>query len=223
MSIPTEFSDEGPLQINSARMTHLLSLNLPIQNKTIIEFGSGVGYLTQYLLKISDPTLILSVEARQTNVDIHKILYPNNNVIQFDLEDNDWTFLKKYDFGFCYGLLYHLKNPLEFIKKTGNIIKEFIIIETVVSDIYISEDQVINKINHKDYIVNEDKTLANNAYSGIGSRFTSSTIIESLKNTYSYVYSLKYMPNHNDFQSGLRNIFVGSYINLSDNNNLVQI
>ena len=49
---PTDVFDEPmAISINNARLRHLASLNLDLENKTVIDIGSGVGHLAQFFVK----------------------------------------------------------------------------------------------------------------------------------------------------------------------------
>ena len=196
-------------------MNHFRDLNLDIVNKTILEFGSGVGHLTSKLLKLTSSELILSIEARESNILYHKKRFPETNILCFDLESDDWTTIPKSDIGIAFGILYHLKNPFDFIKNASKKVNDFLIIETAVCDDYINKQQVLEE-THSGYIVKEDVNLCIDSYNGMGCRMYSNSIILELKLYFPYVYSV-IPPDNEEFTSKRRQIFMGSYIDQHNN------
>lgn len=183
----TFFSSDYQLH-NIARLKHLDSLGLDLYNKTVIEFGAGIGDHTYfYLLKNCE---VLSTDARPELVKYIEKRFGNKTmVLNIETEINKILDLPKFDVIHCYGLLYHISNPEEFIrslKGKGSLL----IIETCVS----SDSKPAGN-----YIISEDKRDPTQAYSGKGSRPTREWIFDILKEIYPFVYLPKTQPNHTEF------------------------
>src|SRR4051812_32223762 len=101
-------------QQNVAKLRHLENLGLDLQRKKVIEFGAGIGdYTLYYLIKSCD---ILPTEGRaelcnylSSRFDIPCMLLN----IEKDIEKIKT--LPHADVIHCYGLLYHISNPEEFL------------------------------------------------------------------------------------------------------------
>jgi len=211
MNVDASFYQMPHLQINTARLDHLNKLQLPIEKKSVLEIGSGPGLLTPFFTEKGCQTL--SLEGRKENIDAFKINNPKSDVMLFDCESSDWSSIKEADICFCYGLLYHLSTPSEFVRNVSSKVKEFIIIETAISN-GISD----NGIN----IIDESKGDYAQALNGFGCRPTRKFIWDTLKSIYPYVYMPVFQPEHEDFPKYYSNggtqrmIVIGSNIPLNN-------
>src|SRR2546430_12858064 len=104
------FLEPDALAMNEARMNHLASLDLPIDGKSVLEVGGGIGLLTGFFEQRG--CTVLSTDARSDNVAEMKRRWPARHVATLDLERPDAiaTF-GSFDVAFCYGTLYHLATP----------------------------------------------------------------------------------------------------------------
>lgn len=211
MSVEGSFYQAACININAARLNHLNKLQLAIEKKSVLEVGSGPGLLTPFFTEKGCKTL--SLEGRKENVESFKINNPNSEVIVFDCESSDWSSIKQADVCFCYGLLYHLSKPTEFLENVSTKVKEFIIIETAISN--FTSDNSIN-------IVDESKGDYAQALNGLGCRPTRKYLWSTLKSIYPYVYMPLVQPNHADFPKSYTNggtqrmIVIGSNIPLNN-------
>jgi hypothetical protein len=211
MSVEISFYQSPCIKINNARLEHLNKLQLPLEKKSVLEVGSGPGLLTYFFTEKRCKTL--SLEGRKENTDAFKINNPNSEVIVFDCESSDWSSIKEVDICFCYGLLYHLSMPSEFLRNVSTKVKEFIIIETAISN-GVSD----NGIN----IIDESSGDYAQALNGFGCRPTRKFLWDTLKSLYAYVYMPVFQPEHEDFPkfyNGSRTermIVIGSNIPLNN-------
>jgi 2-polyprenyl-3-methyl-5-hydroxy-6-metoxy-1,4-benzoquinol methylase len=178
---------------NIARLSHLNSLNLDLNCKRVLELGAGIGDRTLfYLYKGCN---ITPIEGRQELCDfITKRFGIAAIKIDFEYECEKLIDYLDYDVVHCYGLLYHLSNPSEFLKnacKTGKIF----LLETCVST-----DDADDPIN----IVNENIVDATQAISGKGCRPTRKWIFDELKKYYPFTYFSITQPKHKEFPLDLR-------------------
>jgi hypothetical protein len=205
---------------NIARLSHLNSLKLELDNKNVLELGAGIGDHTLfYLYRGCDVT---PIEGRQELCDFIKNRFAiDAKKIDFESESQKLTEYKNYDVVHCYGLLYHLSNPAEFLKYACNTGKIFLL-ETCVST-----DDSVDPIN----VVDENTIDATQAISGKGCRPTRKWLFDELKKYYPFVYLSLTQPRHKEFPLDLRRklsedhltrtIFVASGYELN-NSNLVQ-
>ena len=104
------FLEADALAINKARMDHLASLNLPIEGRSVLEVGAGIGLLSGFFEERG--CTVLSTDARPENVAEIKRRNPRRDVAMLDLEQPaQVAALGKFDIAFCYGTLYHLASP----------------------------------------------------------------------------------------------------------------
>ncbi len=200
------FLEPDALAINKARMDHLASLELPIEGKSVLEVGAGIGLLTEFFEDRGCE--VLSTDARADNVAENKKRHPSRRVASLDLErPEDIGKLGKFDIVFCYGTLYHLAEPDAALLALGKI-SDLILLETCLSP----------GVEAANMIVGEEHTM-NQAYSGTGSRPTRAWVMRRLHEYWGHAYISSTQPAHPDFpldwrvptgRENTRAIFVGS-------------
>jgi 2-polyprenyl-3-methyl-5-hydroxy-6-metoxy-1,4-benzoquinol methylase len=125
------FDTDAALELNSARLAHLASLDLPIEGRTVLEVGAGVGRLTDFFLKRG--CSIVVTEARAENVAELRHRLPTVDARVADVEE-DLQHLGRFGVVFCYGLLYHLESPLRALRNMAAVCDDLLLIETMVCD-----------------------------------------------------------------------------------------
>ena len=126
-----DFDTEAAREINRARLAHLGSLGLPLAGRSVLEVGAGVGHLSQFFL--DQGCRLVSTEARRENVDRLQRLHPEREAHCADVEE-DLSGFGAFDVVFCYGLLYHLENPVRALRNMAAVCSDLLLIETVISD-----------------------------------------------------------------------------------------
>lgn len=143
--------------INDARLEHLDSLGLALAQRTVLDVGAGPGHLAQYFVERG--CKIVSTDARPENVAQCKALYPEHDARVLDVERDDPSALGRFDVVFCYGLLYHLEDPLLVLRKLTGVCDDLFLLETMVTDStepvlrlddeYLSKNQALRGIAHR--------------------------------------------------------------------------
>lgn len=203
-------------QHNVARLSHLESLMLDFNKKTVIEFGAGVGdHTIYYLFKNCH---VLPTDARPELVEIIKNRYGIKAQL-FDAE-KDLEKLKEFehfDIIHCYGVLYHLNNPAKFLEAVSSI-GETLLLETCVSPDHLPVDV---------YYIKENKKDLTQAISGNGCCPSRKWVEKELKKYFEFVYYPKTQPDHSEFprdwsnlpDKGLiRAIFIASHVEIFNPN-----
>lgn len=183
-----EFYNQESLEFNLARLEHLHSLDLPVKNKHVIEYGAGVGLLTPFFLKHS--CRVTAIEGRKENIEAFRKNLKDVEVKNFNVEEDNWESIPSADIGFAYGLLYHLSNPKRFIENMARKAKEFVILDTVVSTDG-SDDSVNN--------VTEDSKAIIQSFTGMACRPTRQFVYRVFKENFPYVYIPLTQPKHPEF------------------------
>jgi hypothetical protein len=186
---------------NIVRLSHLNSLDLELNGKRVLELGAGVGDHTLfYLYRGCD---VMPIEGRRELCDfIANRFGIKSERIDFEYESQKLIDHSNYDIVHCYGLLYHLSNPAEFLKyacNTGNLF----LLETCVST-----DDSEDPIN----IVSENIADSTQAISGKGCRPTRKWIFDELRKYYPYVYCSITQPRHDEFPLDLRKRQTGDHL-----------
>lgn len=173
---------------NIARISHLESLNLIENNKKVIEFGAGIGDHTLYYLFKN--LSILPTDGRIELVEFISKRFGIESIVFNPVLDLNTIKSKGYfDIGHCYGFLYHISNPEEFIKLSKDLC-ETLIIETCVSSDHLPDDI---------YLTTENLNNFSQAIDGIGCRPTRNWIFNCLKANFKFVYCPATQPKHYEF------------------------
>lgn len=195
---------------NIVRLKHLDSLGIDFNQKNVLEIGAGIGDHSYYL-QIKGAKLT-STDARAELVEMIKNRFGIETfVLDAEKDIQKIENLPKFDIIYCYGLLYHLGNPAEFIRALKGK-SEMLLMETCVSS------------DHRDaneYIIDENEMDPTQAKSGKGCRPTRNWIANELKKSFEYVYYPLTQPEHDQFpldwngvledrKSLIRAVFIGS-------------
>ena len=117
--------------INRARQAHLASLRLPLENKSVLEVGAGIGLQTSFFEDRG--CSITSTDGRPENVAEMARRYPQRTTRVLELDPpGDITSFGHFDICFCYGTLYHLSRPAEALQALSQV-ADLILLETCVT------------------------------------------------------------------------------------------
>ena len=181
------------MAINRARIEHLESLRLPLAGKRVLDVGCGVGHLAQFF--VSQGCDVTSVDARAENIAALCARYPTLKAKVVDIESERLAGLGTFDIVFCYGLFYHLENPIAALRNIASVCRELLLLETIVTD-------------HRRPLVvmDEESADSNQALRGLGCRPTPSFVILVLSRIgFSYIYAPRERPDHRDFRFQWKN------------------
>lgn len=177
---------------NEARLTHLASLALPLENKTVLEPGAGIGDHTLFYL--ARGCSVTAVEPR------HENLVAFRRHLESAAPHGDWCLLEGdagvagnlgqfFDIVHCYGLLYHLDEPAAIMEKLAARCTGLMVLETCVS---FGADTLLNPTP-------EPSDNPSQAIRGTGCRPTRSWVFTQLQNAFEYVYLTRTQPAHPEF------------------------
>ena len=183
---------------NSRRLEHLASLGLSLIGKSVLELGAGVGDHATFFLD-RDCTLV-SIEPRPENCKIFADMMAmlaaagytrtrRARLITGGVESLDRLVGGTFDIVFCYGLLYHLKNPEAMLATMASRCTDLLLLETCVS---FGREESINSLN-------EPASDPTQAFDGNGCRPTRPWIFNRLQALFPYVYIPRTQPAHDEF------------------------
>jgi SAM-dependent methyltransferase len=179
--------------INSARMEHLGSLGLELAGKAVLDVGCGVGHLAQFFVELGCP--VTSVDARASNVEGLRARYPGLKAHVLNVETEALSTLGRFDVVFCYGLLYHLENPVAGVRNMAAACDDLVLLETLVCD-------------HREpmLILVDEPPVNNQAIGHIGCRPSPSFVVMALNRAgFQYVYAPQTAPDHPEFRFAWKN------------------
>ncbi len=181
------FLSDDYMRHNARRLEHLASLRIPVAGKTVLEVGAGIGDHSPYY--IDRGCAVTITEVRPANLTILNDRYPGHPVLTLDMEAPVTPKGAPFDVVHCYGLLYHLSNPLEALDFLSACCRSMMFLETSVSFGESSEP----------HLVRENQSRATQSWSGTGCRPTRRLVFEKLKQHFAHVYAPATQPNHEEF------------------------
>jgi hypothetical protein len=181
------FHSHHYLRHNARRLEHLASLRIPVRGKTVLEVGAGIGDHSSYY--IDRGCTITITEERSENLRILESRYPDHNVHYLDMDHPQPVSQAPFDVVHCYGLLYHLSQPLRALTYLSECCRRVLILETCVS---FGDQEAI-------HCIAEDPNDPTQAASGTGCRPTRPWIFATLKRLFPHVYVPTTQPNHEEF------------------------
>jgi FkbM family methyltransferase len=180
--------------INDARLRNLEGLGLPLDDKSVLDVGCGPGHLSVFFAERG--CRVVCVDARPDNIERLRFLYPDRKAAVANVQFDSLSNLGVFDIVFCYGLLYHVEDPIGVLRNISACCGELLLLETVISD----SDQPIVQL------VDEPVDISNQAAGGFGCRPSPSFITMALSRMgFPFIYTPREKVAHPDFQFEPRN------------------
>src|SRR5580693_4787838 len=160
---------------------------------TALDAGCGLGFFTQIL---SESRLkAAGFDGRQTNVDEARRRYPDLTFDVGDIEDSSIARLGSFDFVLCFGLLYHLENPLRAIRHLRALTGKVLFLESMC----LPSDEPFALLREEPPF--DDQSLTNLAFYP-----SEGCIVKMLYGCgFSRVYKVSPLPDHDDFRETKEN------------------
>jgi len=188
---PACFDTPEALAINEARLDHLEGLGLNVRGR-LLDVGCGVGQLGSYFAERG--CAVVCVDGRAENIEALRRRHPELEAHVVDVERTPLQGLGRFDAVFCYGLLYHLENPLAALRNCAAVCDDLFLLESVVTD------------HPEPVLVLADETpAANQALDGLGCRPSPAYLVKALHHVgFPWVYAPEQPPAHPDFEFAWR-------------------
>ena len=183
----SEFHADDYVRHNQRRLEHLATLGLPLADRSVIEVGAGIGDHTSFFLDRGCG--VIATDGRSENVELLRRRYPTLRVRRLDLDDPDPDFREAAEVVYCYGTLYHLRDPARALTFLAGCCTALMLVETCVS---FGDDDRVD-------IVDENASLPSQALHGIGSRPTRVWVQRRLAELFPFVYMPTTQPWHPEF------------------------
>jgi FkbM family methyltransferase len=189
------FSTKEYQDINSARIEHLASLNLELENQSVLELGCGPGDITRFLLE--QGCFVTSIDGRPENISETMRRHQSSgrwNGFVYDLEQRIHPDSARYDIVLAYGVLYHLSSPADFIRRIAALQPKLFLLSTCVTP-----ETTALPPNHPAGLLREDQGNGTQALHGTGCRPLRNWLWELLKKEFDNVYACRHQPKHPQF------------------------
>ena len=182
-----EFHSWAYLRHNQRRQEHLASLGLDLAGATVLEVGAGIGDHTSFFLDRGCKVVV--TEGRPENFEILRGRFPEMETHLLDMEAPDLKFPTPFEIVYCYGLLYHLSDPVPAVAYMAAQCGRMLLLETCVS---FADGDAINPVD-------EPREAASQAVSGLGCRPNRRWVFDELKKYFPHVYLPVTQPWHEEF------------------------
>lgn len=120
-------------KLNAAQadvLTELLrEIRATIELRNAVDIGCGPGYFSRLLTSLG--LEVTAVDGRVQNVEEARRRSHAIEFRQFNIEDPRILELGNFDLGFCFGLLYHLENPMLAMRHAFALTRRLLLIEAV--------------------------------------------------------------------------------------------
>ena len=128
-AMPDVFTTPNALAINRARMEHLRSLRVLKKGDRVLDVGCGPGLLARYLMDWGCE--VVGLDARPDNT---RHCPEGMQVVTHDVHEPFPKTLGVFDAVFCYGLIYHLRDPMAGLRHMALVDAPILLLESIVTD-----------------------------------------------------------------------------------------
>lgn len=189
------FGDLYYARHTARRLEHLASLGLDLWSKSVLEIGAGSGELTGFFL--DRRCSVTALEPRPDNVRAFSDAFPNRRfpapamvrLLPYDVDALPQVVSARFDIVFCYGLLYHTRDPGRVLQLLAERCAGLLLLETCVTP---GAEVAINPVA-------ENATVASQAFDGAGCRPTRPWVVSCLRTLFPFVYVPATQPAHEEF------------------------
>jgi SAM-dependent methyltransferase len=195
LSAPRIFDQQHYTLLNRARGDAAARLLHEVKDalhlRTAVDMGCGLGHFSGLLQSLGFE--VTGVDGRRENVE--EAAHRNSNVSfrTANVEDPGVRSLGTFDLTFCFGLLYHLENPLLAIRHLHALTKSLLLAESVICQ---GDEPSMVLV---DEAVSEDQGLEHIAFYP-----TEACLIKMFYRAgFTYVYRFAEQPGHSDFTATL--------------------
>jgi SAM-dependent methyltransferase len=190
---PLVFDGQPAADLNRARMDFLATLDLPLDGQRVLDVGCGVGHLTPFYT--SRGCQVVGLDGQPENVARMRELHPDVEGVVGDVQQTDLVALGPFDVVHCFGLLYHVENPVTVLRKLAAASRNVLLLETIVCD---ATAPIVT--------LADESARATQALDGLGCRPSPSFVAMALDRAgFEFVYGTTSPPRHPDFEIDWRN------------------
>jgi tRNA (mo5U34)-methyltransferase len=169
--------------------TLLSELMGPLSLQTAVDVGCGLGYFSGLLKSLNLD--VTGVDGRRQNVEEAERRFPGIDFKHCDAQDTALRALGKFDLVLCFGLLYHLENPLLTVRHLRSMATKLLLVEGV---IFPGEEPIMALVDEG---ATEDQGLNHFAFYP-----TEACLVKMLyRSGFPNVYALVSQPNHPEYHS----------------------
>lgn len=189
------FRNRYYFRLNLRRFEHLAQLGLPLEGRSVLEVGAGIGDHTTFF--VDRGCRVMATEGREENLRYLAGRFagePRVSTHVLDLDSPGPVPGGPWEVCYCYGVLYHLLRPAEALAALAPHTADLMLLETVCA---LGEEPQVN-------LVAESTTRASQSLRGEGCRPTRSWVVQELSRHFAHVYVTRRQPWHPEFPTDWR-------------------
>jgi tRNA (mo5U34)-methyltransferase len=153
-----------------------------------VDVGCGVGFFSQALAECG--LRVCGFDARPENVVEARKRFPGIPFAEANIEDRPISELGRFDFVLCFGLLYHLENPLKAVRNLRVITEKCLLLESMC----LPEEKCT-------LLLREEPRQDDQSLHALACYPSESTLVKMLYRAgFANVYGLTLPPDHDDFR-----------------------
>jgi SAM-dependent methyltransferase len=165
-----------------ARLRHALDLS------NALDAGCGVGFFSQTLEECG--LNACGFDGRAENVDEARNRFPQIPFAQGNIEDQTILELGRFDLVVCFGLLYHLENPLRAIRNLRGLTEKCLLLESMC----VPEEK-------SSLLLREEPEQGDQSLTSKACYPTEGSMVKMLYRAgFAAVYRVARLPDHDDFR-----------------------
>src|ERR1700730_17542520 len=166
----------------------LVQLEKDIGLATAADVGCGLGYFSELLQ--SRGLRVSAVDGREQNVSEGRARYQGINFIVGDIENPAILEIGIFDLVLCFGLLYHLENPLRWIRNLCSLTEEVLLVESMCAPGKDPRMELLDEFEVEDQGLNY-----------VAFYPTEACLVKMFYRAgFSFVYGFAALPDHEDFR-----------------------
>jgi FkbM family methyltransferase len=179
-------------QINQARAStirNVIARLAPVLHlHTAVDAGAGLGFFSQTLFECG--LQVRAFDGREENAVESRRRFPHIHFDQADLQDRGILDLGQFDLVLCFGLLYHLENPLLAVRHLRGLTKKCLLLESMC----VPDDKPSMLLREEPR--EDDQSLSDVAYYP-----SEGSLIKMMYRAgFAFVYRIAPLPDHDDFR-----------------------
>ena len=153
-----------------------------------VDVGCGVGFFSQTLAECG--LRVCGFDARPENVAEARRRFPGIPFAEGNVEGREMSQLGRFDFVLCFGLLYHLENPLKAIRNLCAITEKCLLLESMC----VPEEKCT-------LLLREEPRQDDQSLHTVACYPSESTLVKMFyRSGFAKVYGLTLLPDHDDFR-----------------------
>jgi SAM-dependent methyltransferase len=180
------------VEARQAMLRPILSdMRQKLRIRSVADVGCGVGYFSGFLRELGFE--VTGFDGRSKNVEEATNRYPSIEFRHADVEDPSIARSGPYDMVLCFGLLYHLENPLRALRNLSAMAGRLLLIESYATP---QKEMVL--------FLREEPALEDQSLTSLALYPSESALIRiCYRIGFPWVYRFLSLPDHEDFRDSM--------------------